>query len=214
MNPFIEGAILGLTLAVLLGPALFALIQTSIHRGFRSGVYMALGIFFSDITLVFLCYMGAMQIISSGHNRLIFGVIAGVILILYGIVAFTRHIKINNSPANNIGVLNNPGWFTFLLKGYFLNVANPYVWLFWMTVTVGVTSDYGDDNIRSATLFFAGALLMILTTDVVKAYVAKKIKTLLNEKNIRRMNKLVGILLFFFGVVLIARAVMSYYDYI
>lgn len=214
MNPFIEGSILGMTLAVLLGPALFALVQTSIHRGFRSGVFMALGIFFSDITLVFLCYIGAMQIISSGHNRLIFGIIAGVILILYGIVAFTRHIKINGTAANNNSINSNPGWFTFVLKGYFLNVANPYVWLFWMTVTVGVTSDYGDDNLRSATLFFSGALLMILVTDVVKAYVAKKIKSLLNEKNIRRMNKLVGILLFFFGVVLIARAVMSYYDFI
>jgi len=171
---------------------------------------MALGIFFSDITLVFLCYIGAMQIISNGHNRLIFGIVAGIILIVYGIIAFTRHIKINGTSGNNNGINNNPGWFTFVLKGYFLNVANPYVWLFWMTVTVGVTSDYGDDNIRSATLFFSGALLIILITDVVKAYVAKKIKTLLNERNIRRMNKLVGILLFFFGLVLIVRAVMSY----
>jgi threonine/homoserine/homoserine lactone efflux protein len=213
MNPIIEGAILGLTLAVLLGPALFALIQTSIHRGFRSGVFMAIGIFFSDITLVFLCYMGAMRIISSGHNRLIFGIIAGAILIIYGVVAFIRHVKINGN-GNNTNGNSHPGWVTFVLKGYFLNVANPYVWLFWMTVTVGVTSDYGDDNIHSATMFFTGALLMILITDIVKAYVAKKIKTLLNEKNVRRLNKVVGILLFFFGIVLIARAIMSYYAYI
>ncbi len=213
MNPLIEGAILGLTLAVLLGPALFALVQTSIHRGFRSGVYLAIGIFLSDITLVFLCYMGAMQIISSGHNRLIFGIIAGAVLIIYGIVAFSRHVHINgnNNSSNNTP---NPRWFTYVLKGYFLNVANPYVWLFWMTVTVGVTSDYGDENIRSATLFFAGALLMVLLTDVVKAYIAKKIKSLLNEKNVRRMNKVVGILLFSFGVILIIRALMSFYEYI
>lgn len=213
MNPLIEGAILGLTLAVLLGPALFALVQTSIHRGFRSGIYLAIGIFLSDITLVFLCYMGAMQIISSGHNRLIFGVIAGSVLIIYGIVTFSRHVHINGNN-NNSSNTPNPRWFTYVLKGYFLNVANPYVWLFWMTVTVGVTSDYGDENIRSATLFFSGALLMVLLTDVMKAYIAKKIKSLLNEKNVRRMNKIVGILLFSFGVILIIRALMSFYEYI
>lgn len=198
----------------MLGPALFALMQTSINHGFRSGVFMAIGIFVSDITLVFLCYMGAMQIISSGYNRLIFGIIAGAILIIYGIVAFLRHVQINGNNNNKPNGIINPGWLAFMLKGYFLNVANPYVWLIWMTITVGVTSDYGDENIISATLFFSGTLLMILFTDVLKAYVAKKIKTFLNEKNVRRLNKVVGILLFFFGVVLIARAAMSYYDFI
>lgn len=212
MNPFIEGVILGLTLAVLLGPALFALIQTSIHRGFRKGVFLALGIFFSDMTLVFLCYIGALQIISSGENRLIFGVIAGIILIIYGIVSFTRHVPVSDSNNNNNNN-GNSGWLTYVLKGYFLNIANPYVWLFWMTVTVGVTSNYGDHNVWSATLFFAGALLMVFSTDILKAYVAKRIKSLLNEKNIRRMNKLVGIMLVLFGIVLIARAAISYYDF-
>jgi threonine/homoserine/homoserine lactone efflux protein len=209
MNPLIEGAILGLTLAVLLGPALFALMQTSIHRGFRSGVLLAVGIFFSDITLVFLCFIGALQIISGGHNRLIFGIIAGSILIIYGVVTFVRHVQLANGNGNGNGS-PKPPWYTFILKGYFLNVANPYVWLFWITVTVGVTSDYGD-NTRSAILFFSGALFMVLLTDVLKAFVAKKIKGILKESIIKKMNQVVGVLLFFFGVVLIARALMSYY---
>ncbi len=209
MNPLIEGAILGSTLAVLLGPALFALVQTSIHRGFRSGVFLAVGIFFSDITLVFLCFIGALQIISSGQNRLIFGIIAGSILIIYGVVTFVRHVKLGNGNGKGNGS-PKPAWYTFILKGYFLNVANPYVWLFWMTVTVGVTSDYGD-NTRSTILFFSGALFMVLLTDILKAFVAKKIKGILKESNLKRLNQIVGVLLFFFGIVLIARALMSYY---
>jgi threonine/homoserine/homoserine lactone efflux protein len=214
MNPLIEGAIIGSTLAVLLGPALFALVQTSINRGFGSGVSMAVGIFLSDVTLVFLCYIGAMQIISDDQdNQLVFGIIAGAILIIYGIVAFSKQVKIDGESNNSNG-LSNPGWFTFLLKGYFLNVANPYVWVIWITITVGVTTDYGDNDIRSATLFFAGVLFIILITDIIKAYVAKKIKSLLNEKIIGRLNKIVGVLLFAFGVVLIIRTVMEYYEVI
>lgn len=210
MNPLIEGAILGMTLAVLLGPALFALVQTSILRGFRSGIYLATGIFFSDITLVFLCFIGALQIISNDHNRLTFGIISGGILIIYGIVTFARSVQLKNGNGNG-NEEKKPSWYTYILKGYFLNVANPYVWLFWMTVMVGVTSDYRDDT-NAIILFFIGALSMVLFTDILKAYIAKKIKNLLTESNIKVMNKVVGVLLFFFGIVLIARALMTHYQ--
>jgi threonine/homoserine/homoserine lactone efflux protein len=211
MNPFLEGIILGMTLAVLLGPALFALIQTSISHGFRSGMQLATGIFLSDITLVFLCFIGALQIVSNDSNRLFFGLIAGSILIGYGVVNFIRHTRLNGNSTNGNG--DKKGWLAYILKGYFLNVANPYVWLFWISVTVGVTSDYGE-NTRSAMLFFAGALLTVFATDLVKVYIAKKIKRMLKPTLVKRMNQVVGVLLFFFGVVLIARALMTEYNFI
>jgi threonine/homoserine/homoserine lactone efflux protein len=208
MNPFLEGIILGLTLAVLLGPAFFALVQTSIHRGLRAGTQMAFGIFLSDLSLVFLSFIGALQIVSTGTNRLAFGIIAGFILIVYGIFAFYKNTKLNgNGSADNN---SKPRWFTLLAKGFFLNVANPFVWLFWMSVTVGITSSYGD-NTRQAIYFFAGALLTVLITDLVKVYIAKRIKLLLNATNIKHINQIVGILLFGFGVVLIIRALMIKY---
>lgn len=208
MTPFLEGIILGITLAVLLGPALFALVQTSIHRGFRAGMRLAFGIFLSDLTLVFLSFIGALQIVSTGSNRLIFGIVAGFILIVYGIFTFYKTTKLNGNgaPENS----NKASWFTLIAKGYFLNIANPFVWLFWMSVTVGVTSSYGD-NTQQAVSFFAGALLTVFTTDLVKAYVAKRIKTLLNASNIKHINRIVGILLFGFGVVLMVRALMIKY---
>jgi threonine/homoserine/homoserine lactone efflux protein len=208
MHPFLEGIILGLTLAVLLGPALFALLQTGIHQGFRAGMRMAFGIFLSDLTLVFLSFIGALQIVSTGTNRLTFGIIAGFILIVYGIFTFYKTTKLNgNSDTGNDKKLR---WFTLIAKGYFLNIANPFVWLFWMSVTVGVTSSYGD-NTRQAIYFFAGALLTVFSTDLIKAYVAKSIKTLLNTTNLRHVNQIVGILLFGFGIVLMVRALMIKY---
>lgn len=211
MNPFLEGSILGITLAVLLGPAMFALLQTSIHHGFRSAMQLAIGIFLSDLTLVFLCFIGALQIISSDNNRLIFGIISGSILIIYGIATFLKHIEPKGNGENGNGLNQKPAWFTFILKGYFLNIANPFVWVFWISVTVGVTSNYGDHT-RSAMFFFGGALFTIFSTDLIKAYIAKKIKNLLNSTNIKRMNQLVGLLLFSFGVVLIVRALIANYQ--
>ena len=42
------GITLGLTLAILLGPVFFALIQTSISKGFLKGLFLAIGISISD----------------------------------------------------------------------------------------------------------------------------------------------------------------------
>jgi len=48
MEAVFNGVIYGLVLAVLVGPVFFTLIQTSIERGFKSGVYVAIGISLSD----------------------------------------------------------------------------------------------------------------------------------------------------------------------
>ncbi len=211
MNPFLEGAILGLTLAVLLGPALFALVQTSIYRGFRSAFFLATGIFGSDLTLVFITFIGATQILSNESNRLFFGIISGCILIGYGIVTMRRKPAIDDN--GELIQTSSPAWYTYILKGYFLNIANPFVWLFWMGVTVGVTSNYGEHT-RQAIFFFTGTLFTIFSTDLIKAYLAKRIKGLLKPSNIRRLNMIVGIVLVFFGVVLIGRALMHHFHWI
>ena len=45
--------------AALLGPGFFALLQTSIHRGFRAGMCLSIGIFLSDVFVLLLCYFGS-----------------------------------------------------------------------------------------------------------------------------------------------------------
>jgi len=203
MSPFLEGIIFGLTLAMLLGPALFALIQTSIHRGFTSSFFLAFGIFLSDIMLVVLCFLGALQILSNNYNRLFFGIVSGLILICYGIVTFSRKVEIarnGNQPESK-----KPSWLTFIFKGFFLNGANPFAWLFWMGLTVGVTSNYGDDK-DATVIFFSGALVTVFATDLIKAFIAKKLKAFLNERTIKILNQVVGVVLALFGIILIIRA--------
>lgn len=208
MNPFIQGVIVGLALAVLLGPALFALVQTSIHRGFRSGTMLALGIFLSDLSLVFLAFVGAIQLINTDRHRMLFGYISGMILISYGIVALTRKVKTNEN-GDLIDIIEN-NRFKYLIKGFFLNITNPFVWIFWMTLTVGVTSNYGE-NTAYASAFFAGTLFTILTTDIIKVSIAKILKGRIKPLIIRRLNQVVGILLIGFGVIMFVRTLTNFY---
>ncbi len=90
---FLEGALLGLTLATFFGfgPAFFALVQTSIHRGgFGPAALLAVGIFLNDVLMVVLCLMGAVQIVTEPSNYLWFGISSGIILIIFGLVTYTE----------------------------------------------------------------------------------------------------------------------------
>lgn len=205
MGPLIEGIILGLTLALFFGfgPALFALLQTTIHRGFISGIILAIGIFLSDLVLVSLCFLGAIQVINKPENTLTFAIISGGILILFGIVTFTR--KAPDTQSENGQKHKNPKAITFLLKGFFLNIANPFVWIFWVGVVVAMTANYGA-KVSSIVVFFSAALLTVLLTDILKCFASYKIKRFLTPQIMLRINQAAGIGLVLFGIFLIARA--------
>lgn len=207
MHPVFEGMILGFTLAVMLGPAMFTLIQTSIHRGMYSGVLLAGGIFLSDLTLVFLCFVGAVQILGNDKNYLLFGIIGGIILMAFGVVTYMRKINITSEDA--LSAVKLPGPLTYIFKGFFLNFANPFVWIFWVSVMVTVTTSHGGDQ-KATMAFFAGMLFTILTTDIIKVIVASRLKRYLQPKVLIKLNHAVGILLVVFGIYLLVRTFLNF----
>lgn len=207
MHPLFEGMILGLTLAIMLGPALFTLIQTSIHRGPYRGTLLATGIFLSDISLVWFCYLGAAQIFGDERNGIVFGIIGGVILIAFGIVTYLRKVQVaTDEMLDNI---KKPPPITYIFKGFFLNFANPFVWLFWISVMVTVSASYGTESV-SVKVFFVGSLLTIFSTDLLKVFVANHLKKYLKPKLLITLNHVVGILLVIFGVFLMIKTFIRF----
>ena len=207
MHPFLQGIILGLTLSALLGPALFTLLQTSIHRGLKSGIFLALGIFLSDVSVVYLALLGALQLINQKNNYMIAGIIGGLILIGFGIYTFLHKIHLDE---NSKGIeVRKPGPMTYVLKGYFLNIMNPFVWFFWISAMVGVSTSYTDDK-HGIILFFIGTLVTVFGSDILKVVIASRIKRHLNVNILVRMNHIVGILLIIFGLFLIIRVIFHF----
>lgn len=207
MHPLLEGMILGFTLAIMLGPAMFSLIQTSIHRGLYRGILLAGGIFLSDLALVVLCYLGAVQVIGNDRNYLMFGIIGGLVLVVFGVVTFLRKVQITDD--NNLISVRMPGPVTYIFKGFFLNFANPFVWIFWVSVMVTVSTGYTTDS-WSIKTFFAGSLLTILFTDIMKVIIANKLKRYLKPRILIMINHAVGILLVLFGIYLVIRTFINF----
>lgn len=212
----ISGAVLGLTLAVLIGPSFFALLQTSVNKGFRMGMFLAIGIFFSDFTLVALSFLGVSQIFSGEMARIIFGMVGGGILIVYGAYTFrkkvTEPVYTNKSDSEEeiFKDIKAPKPILYVIKGYFLNLINPFLLIFWVGVMSFVSTEYENKKI-DIILFFSSALTVVFSTDLLKCFVANQIKRFLKPKVLAFINHSLGIFLIGFGVYLIIKTLWTFY---
>lgn len=208
MHTIIEGVILGLTLSVFFGfgPALVALIQTSIHRGFWAAAFLALGIFLSDAAMVALGFFGAVKIFDA--EKVALGFIGGAILIIFGVVTYQRNVTIDVDSKAHLAKNDKPGFLTYILKGFAINFTNPFIWFFWMGVVVGFTSNYQGDYFLLLS-FFSAALGTVLVMDILKSFSAYQIKRYIQSHNIVWINRFAGIGLVLFGIYLLVRTVME-----
>lgn len=202
IKAFIEGILLGFTLAILIGPSFFALVQTSIKSGFKSALALAFGIFISDVICVTLAYLGASQLFYDHGNKFALGIAGGCILIGFGLHSvFQKHPEEGNDI--EIKSVNIP---LLMAKGFFMNIINPFVFVFWVGV-VGLVASKHEFNQLEIILFFSGTLSIVLATDIFKAYIALKIKNLLKSHLLVYIHRIAGTILIIFGLVLIYRVV-------
>lgn len=208
MNAIFEGAALGLSLAFVFGfgPAFFALIQTALHRGFWQGALLAFGIFLNDLMVVVAALFGSVSLIKGSENYKLLGIVGGSLLIVFGIFTLRRK-QLAKHKAQNQTDKNHP--IIYIGKGFLLNLANPFVWLFWLTVVVGATASYKADT-YNLMLFFSTALGIIFVSDLIKVFTASRLTNFLTERFLKIINKVAGFGLIIFGFFLIIRAIFGF----
>lgn len=204
-----EGIILGITLAILTGPAFFALLQTSIRNGYKSGIAFAVGVLVSDTSLILLSYLGALQLFNDPKNNFIIGVIGGTILVMFGIFnIFQKHpldLKASDAGVEKI-LSNNVTLAVVAIKGFAINFINPFVIIFWIGVVSVESTRYNFSHLHMTALFTA-VLLTVFGTDILKSIGANKITNFLNPGILLWINRIAGVILIISGLSLIWKVV-------
>jgi len=213
LQTFLGGALLGLILSVTLGPAFFTIIQTSIDRGFKSAMQIAIGILLSDVVLIFISFFGLTTILQVGHNQTYIAVVGGIILIFFGIYTFRKKPEILvRRSANFKTPTGKPGFFTYAGKGFLLNFLNPFLWIFWFSALSGLSSEIEPQHLQKYLItFFSGTLIMVFAMDMLKSYIGARIKKYLKLRTQYRINMIVGVSLVLFGLLLIGRSVIEFW---
>jgi threonine/homoserine/homoserine lactone efflux protein len=184
------------------GPAFFALINTGIKHGYKTGSLLAMGVVLSDfivcLLIIFLVHFGATTYIQDEKSQRFMGIMAGIVLIVFGALHFRQPVP---GTQNSVSV-KLPTAGAMIGKGFLLNSLNPAVWLLWLgnVTAVSKTLHY---SVVNMILYFGITLGLVLLVEIGKVAASGKLKKLLTARLMYLINIFTGILLVIFGVVLI-----------
>ena len=198
MIPFFNGLLLGILFIWQFGPGFFALVETSLQRGLILSIWVAIGISLNDFVYVALISNGYSGLISDGI-RLWTGIGGAVLLVGFGIYTFG---KVEKTKAQVYRPISGKSSILFLIKGFLINGLNPSVALFWvgMVALINVQYGYEDNDLAYASY---GVVVTILISDIVKALLAFKLKSVLTPNTVTWINRSSGIALVIFGSVIL-----------
>ncbi len=206
MEFFWNGIKFGLALSILVGPLLFALIQTSIEEGFRAGTMVGIGIWMSDLMFVLATFTGISYIArltTWDGFEFSLGIAGGIILIIFGLGALLLRPPAMKSSQRK--AVRQSSFITLWFRGFIINTFNPFTLFFWIGVSSMLFTQ--EELLPSeARLFYTGLLGVVIMTDTAKIALAKAIRRWLKPELILWARRIAGIVLLIFGVALILRA--------
>jgi len=201
IEAILSGLFLGGALSLMVGPVFFMLIDTSLKAGMRPATLVATGVVLCDALLVAITYFSSASVQFLRNNELVIGWGGGILLMIFGLLNIFRkpHLKTKEStPA----VADAVSPLLFLFKGFSMNLLNPFVLVFWLGVA-GLNMATGRFGSEQIAIFYLVVLLTVFASDLLKAWLAARMKTFLKPAFMHRIHVISGIGLFAFGFRLI-----------
>jgi threonine/homoserine/homoserine lactone efflux protein len=191
---FIQGIIVGLTLAVPVGPISLVCIQRTVAGGRLHGIISGLGVATADSFYAAVAFLGLTSVsgLIIGHQSL-FRLLAGIVLILVGIQVF------RSVPAR---VSEGDGQKPYLqdyLSLLAIAAANPLTIIFFITILPGFGVVAQGTTVIAAVPFVAGIFLGSSVWWIILCGSLGSVRSRLGTDNLRWINRISGILIACFG---------------
>jgi threonine/homoserine/homoserine lactone efflux protein len=191
---FIQGMIVGLTLAVPVGPISLVCIHRTVANGRLHGIFSGLGVATSDSFYAAVAFLGLTAV--SGliiGNQTAFRLVAGIALVLVGIQVF------RSVPAT-VGDGADPESY---LKDYLsllaIAAANPLTIIFFITILPGFGVVAHGTTLIAAVPFVAGVFLGSVVWWIILCGSLGSVRSRLSTGSLQRINQVSGILITVFG---------------
>lgn len=195
----LKGFAVSLLLIFTVGPVIFTIIKQSINNGRVGGLSFVAGVWLSDLLLVILSNVFTEWVSQLLDFKKAIGLIGSFFLIAMGIY-YLFFKKIHIKEDENKIVITARTHAKLVVSGFFINTLNPALMFFWLTTATALAATH---TINQRIIIFTTCLILNGASDVLKVVLAGKLRTKLNEKNISLINKISGLILLVFGLVLI-----------
>ncbi len=204
MDSFLNGILLGLTLTIMVGPIMIAIVQTSLEKGWKAGLSVGFGIWISDLLFIMACFIGVKQlsaIITHPNFEIVLGLAGTMILIGFGIGMIVVKAKDFDLESNSN---SSKDYAAFWTKGFLVNTVNPFTFFFWISISLGIIN-FNSPSFFNYIPFYVGIMLPIVLGDVIKTFGAHWIRGHINSSHVQKLRLVSGIAFIIFGVVLATR---------
>ncbi|RYY34777.1 MAG: LysE family translocator [Sphingobacteriaceae bacterium] len=209
IDAIFSGIGFGLVLTFITGPVFFALIKTSIERGFHAGVALALGIVASDAVFVGAILFGSQLVDITPQTKTNVGIVGCAILLAVGVYYLFKKsdVNYNNTTPSK---LKRTGYF---FKGFLMCIFNPTILFHWITIIGFASTIYhegvNDHHLKIGVMFLT-ILIVQFGLDTIKAFYANKLRQRLSVNFVHKLNIIAGWALIIASVVLFDRLVTHY----
>jgi threonine/homoserine/homoserine lactone efflux protein len=183
---------IGLTGALAPGPTLVATVNSSLKSGWTAGPKVALGHALVEL-FVFLLIVLGLAAAAQQYSRFI-AVLGGLALIAFGLFTVNGSRKASlTTPASNNA--QNP-----YLAGVLTSAANPYFWIWWLSIGSAMVIDGLRGGLILACLFMIGHWGADFGWYTLVSASLDKGRKVLSDVNYQRILALCGCFLIVFGL--------------
>lgn len=189
------GFLTGMVMSMMLGTVFFALVQNSIDNGFRTGVFISMGVITSDIILIALSWFNTELIPKGGTTDFVVRICGALFLLLYGLSNILKKEKAAYPKTENKLLLK------YLSMGFFLNILNPGNYIGWLAVSTQLKTVAKYES-ADALFYFTGALSAIFLMECLISWSASFLKPYITERFLLLVNRLIGALFIAFAIAL------------
>jgi len=190
-----QGLVVGL---LSFGPSFFTLVNTGMSSGRKPATRMALGIFLSEFTVAMAVFFGLSDYFTNQYFQMGFALVASITVLYLGIQSYitkyNRFLK---------GLAKPPSSSASFLKGFLVNLMNPFPIMLWIGILAGVSIGYGAGGPNDKWLLFANVcaiLITLLSIDLGKVYLSEFLGKKISKKIYFFIQKYFGLILICIGI--------------
>ena len=196
------GLVIGFTGALAPGPTLVATINASLAGNWTAGLKVSLGHIIIETAIFFLVILGLASIASPFTTFI--AIVGGVALIVFGAMTLMGSRNATLSTSNQSG---GSGPY---MAGLVTSAANPYFWIWWLSVGSALLLQSLAGGIVLAVAFMIGhwgadtAWYTFVSTSVAKG------KNLLSDRTYHIVMAACGVFLILFGLYYLSGAILPH----
>ncbi|WP_102026700.1 LysE family translocator [Salirhabdus sp. Marseille-P4669] len=196
MSIFFSYVLLGLSLAIPIGPINAAQLDKGIKGGFFPAWFVGLGAIVADGIYMLIVYFGIFHMIDTPFVKTFLWLFGCFVLVYTGLESIISAKKIELSKQRNTESLSKS-----FFSGFMMSITNPLTILFWLGIYGSVLAKTASSFGTKELILYSGAIFLgLLAWDFTMAIVSSSFRTFLKSRALQLLSVVSGLSLIGFGI--------------